>query len=238
MHMSSKTALRVGLFLRVSRLAAGYGQEQLAALVKVSQPTVSRWERGRSFPGTLQLENLAQLYQIGEPELGSLAEYATDISSQRAAAIGRLLEQSTTSLLIQHPRYYETAIPYYANIAAGLGEFQEQLDGPRSQLEIPREIYERDPASYALRVIGNSMEPLIREGDLLVVSPSAPLTDGCIVAACVEPDGDVVKAYHPNPDGSVVLKPLNPAFPEIKLLPGNGKQARIWGRVVLQLRDL
>lgn len=238
MHMNSKTALKVGLFLRVSRLAAGYGQEQLAELVKVSQPTVSRWERGKCLPDRGQIGVLGKLYGFHKFELGLLYDIVAPNNDHELGAACLALERSTMDLLSNNQRYYETTVPYYAQIAAGIGEFQEQMDGPHSQLQIPREIYERDSSSYALRVVGDSMEPMLREGDVLVVSPLAALSEGCIVAACVEPEGDIVKVYHHSDDGTVVLKPLNPAYPEIKLAPGNGKKARIWGRVVLQQREL
>jgi len=35
-----------------------------------------------------------------------------------------------------------------------------------------------DPASYALRIAGNSLEPAYRDGDLVVVSPGAPIRRG------------------------------------------------------------
>jgi SOS-response transcriptional repressor LexA len=82
------------------------------------------------------------------------------------------------------------------------------------------------------------MQPLIQAGDLVVVSPAAPLSPGCIVAADIDPDGDVLKQYIPQADGSLLLLPLNPAYPPIRAGAPGGREARIWGRIVLQQREL
>jgi len=123
-------------------------------------------------------------------------------------------------------------------VAAGIGESQEQLSEPRCTLAIPRDIFRRDPQCYALRVSGDSMAPQLLDGDTVVVSPAAPLVDGCIVAAFVEPDGDVIKVYRELAGGAVLLQPANSSYRAILLEPNGGREARIWGRVVLQQREL
>ena len=146
-----------------------------------------------------------------------------------------------------------------------MGELQEARDGARETLEVPRHILAADPSAYALRIRGESMSPLMQEGDAVVVSPAAEIFDGCLVAAYVEPDGDVVKRLHflaapvergpraplPGPAGGddertlkelgareALLLPANPAYPVIRIGGEGGREARIWGRVVLLLREL
>jgi SOS-response transcriptional repressor LexA len=133
---------------------------------------------------------------------------------------------------------YDTAVPYFADVAAGIGETQEQRAAPRRYLQVPAGLLERDPGCYALRVSGDSMSPVLLDGDIVVVSPAAPLHGGCIVAAYVEPDGDVVKEYHELPGGGIELRPLNRAYSVLTLGGGSGREGRIWGRVVLQQREL
>ena len=94
------------------------------------------------------------------------------------------------------------------------------------------------PDCYALRVSGDSMSPNLLDGDIIVISPNATLIDGCIVAAYVEPLGDVVKVYTTRANGKVVLKPYNKAYDDIVLQPDKGRPAKIWGRVVMQQREL
>ncbi len=154
---------------------------------------------------------------------------------------------------------YDTSVPFFADVAAGLGEVQAPRYGPQAQIPVPADVLRRDPSAYALRVRGDSMLPLLAEGDIVVVSPRSGVFEGCIVAARVDPDGDVVKQYRRLPDGRVQLVPLNSAYPLITLraareaisaladrgvsvppdaLEREGQEGQLWGRVVLQLRDL
>jgi SOS-response transcriptional repressor LexA len=148
------------------------------------------------------------------------------------------LRAALLALLRTAPEIYDTQVPYFADVAAGLGEAQEQRSAPRSLLGVPREVYARDPSCYALRVSGDSMAPQLLDGDIVIVSPAAELFDGCIVAAYVEPDGDVVKVLRQLPKGAILLQPLNPAYPAIVLAPDEEREARIWGRIVLAQREL
>lgn len=154
---------------------------------------------------------------------------------------------------------YDTTVPYFAHVAAGLGELQAPRFHPRAQIPVPADVLRRDSGAYALKVSGDSMLPQLASGDIVVVSPRAPLSPGCIVAARVDPDGDVVKQYRLLPDGRVQLIPLNPAYPMITLrasldslsalaasgrpLPPDaleleGAEGQLWGRVIMLLREL
>ncbi|MCW5682383.1 MAG: helix-turn-helix transcriptional regulator [Xanthobacteraceae bacterium] len=67
-----------------------------------------------------------------------------------------------------------------------------------------------DEHAYALEVSGNSMEPLFRKGDILVVSPAAPLRKGDRVVVKTR-DGEVLaKELKKKTAKSVELKSLNP----------------------------
>lgn len=54
------------------------------------------------------------------------------------------------------------------------------------------------------RVVGHSMEPTLREGDLVLASSLLPIASGNLVVARVG-DFDVVKRLIQEPDGQIVL---------------------------------
>jgi SOS-response transcriptional repressor LexA len=236
--MDTRQQTRFGLALRLARLKAGIEQERLADHAGVSQPTVSRWERGRGVPAPEQLDALLKLLDRD----GEVAELARTIAHGNGRASAALLD-SRLDALLRHflgrdGAHYDDSVPFYADIAAGLGEFQPGLTEPKGSLPVPGNIYSRDPTCYGMRVIGDSMEPLICPGDVLVISPASSVVDGCIVAACVEPEGDVVKRYRELRDGRIALQSFNPKYADIVLEPGDGRTARIWGRVIMQQREL
>ena len=239
-----------GMLLRVLRIKSRLGQEKMARLLGVTQPTISRWERGAGKPSHEHLEAWLDACGVaggrgsgkgagqGNPIRRVLNQYYDSGAPEEVASSGRLVEQALASVVSCSQMVYDTRVPYYADVAAGLGEAQEQRAEPRGHIAVPKDILDKDPLCYALRVVGDSMSPHIFDGDLVVVSPAAPLVDGCIVAAFLEPDGDIVKYYRKLPDGRVLLQPANPGFPTVILGPEPGRSARIWGRIVLQQRDL
>ena len=70
-----------------------------------------------------------------------------------------------------------------------------------------------DPNAYALEISGDSMEPVFRDGDVIIVSPSAPVRRGDRVVVRAR-DGEVMaKELLRQSAKRVELASLNPAHP-------------------------
>ncbi|MHC5754535.1 MAG: helix-turn-helix domain-containing protein [Nostoc sp.] len=66
----------VGKLIRELRLLTGLTQEQFAAALGVTYPTINRWENGRSKPSRLATEKIeAHLLQIGDQGKDLLDRY-------------------------------------------------------------------------------------------------------------------------------------------------------------------
>lgn len=79
---------------------------------------------------------------------------------------------------------------------------------------------------FALRVLGDSMEPEFREGHIVIVDPDMPATHGAFVV--VEYAGDTVLRQFAVEAGRTYLKPLNDGYVTVEL---NGPH-RIHGVVI------
>jgi SOS-response transcriptional repressor LexA len=238
MQVISSLPKHLALLLRVVRLRAGVEQGELAQRLGISQATVSRIERGLAHPSAEQLQEwCSACHAAGGMREVVLAYARAGTEEQREQAQAQARTELMALVQGGGPGY-DTTVPYFADVAAGIGETQEQRRTPRQNLQVPAYLLDNDPGCYALRVVGDSMAPVLLEGDIVVVSPASAPQDGCIVAAYVEPDGDVVKQYRVMGDGSVELRPLNPAYPTLVLDSSHGREARIWGRVLLQQREL
>lgn len=67
--------------------------------------------------------------------------------------------------------------------------------------------------SFALRVLGDSMLPEFREGDIIVVEPDGAVRDGSFVLA--HPGGDwMLRQLARRADGGWCLRALNTAVPD------------------------
>jgi phage repressor protein C with HTH and peptisase S24 domain len=70
-----------------------------------------------------------------------------------------------------------------------------------------------DPNAYALSIAGDSMEPVFRHGDTVIVSPAAPVRVGDRVVAR-NTEGEVMaKLLNRRTATRIELASLNPAFP-------------------------
>ena len=75
-----------------------------------------------------------------------------------------------------------------------------------------------DEHAYALEISGDSMLPAYRDGDVIIVSPAAPVRRGDRVVVRTKNDEVIVKELKRQTGKSMELKSLNPDHPE-RVLP-------------------
>jgi SOS-response transcriptional repressor LexA len=88
------------------------------------------------------------------------------------------------------------------------------------------------PRTFGLRVVGNSMEPEFREGEIVIVDPDREAETGAYVVAKINHDEATFKQLIKD-GGSVFLRPLNSAYP---IMDVTGRDLRIVGRVVEKVK--
>ena len=70
--------------------------------------------------------------------------------------------------------------------------------------------------SFALMVLGDSMEPEFVEGDIIVIEPEGLATDGSYVMAWLAEEW-IFRQLAKADDGGWKLRPLNPKYPEASI---------------------
>jgi phage repressor protein C with HTH and peptisase S24 domain len=73
-----------------------------------------------------------------------------------------------------------------------------------------------DANAYALSISGDSMEPVFRSGDAIIVSPAAPVRVGDRVVARAADGAVMAKLLARRTASRVELTSLNPAFPDLR----------------------
>ncbi len=128
-------------------------------------------------------------------------------------------------------------VPVIGLAQAGGGGFFDDGGFPAGagwdRVDLPGAAPGRDDENmYALEITGDSMAPVYRKGDIIVVSPAAPVRAGDrVVAKTVE--GEVMaKELKVRNSRRIVLASLNPAFEDRVLAPADIEwMARIvWAR--------
>ncbi|MDX8532635.1 helix-turn-helix transcriptional regulator [Mesorhizobium sp. VK25A] len=111
------------------------------------------------------------------------------------------------------------AVPLLGFAQAGAGGFFDDAGYPAGQgwdlVELPARATE---TSYALQVQGDSMLPLYRNGDVLIVEPGAPTRKGDRVVVKTTAGEVMAKVLDRQTVKSIVLVSLNPAHPDRDIL--------------------
>jgi len=71
-----------------------------------------------------------------------------------------------------------------------------------------------DPNAYALEIAGESMEPVFRDGDVVIVSPGAPVRRGDRVVVRTQKGEVMAKELKRQSAKRIDLRSLNPAHPD------------------------
>lgn len=149
------------------------------------------------------------------PSTESLAKIieATDSSLDEFFA---LLEDRAAGIRIRS----RPAVPLIGFAQAGAGGFFDDAGFPAGQgfdlIELPAAAGE---GAYALQVQGDSMLPLYRDGDMLVVQPGAPLRKGDRVVVKTFSGEVMAKVLERRTPSVVELLSLNPEHPHRKFAP-------------------
>ncbi|MDR3048569.1 MAG: transcriptional repressor LexA [Elusimicrobiota bacterium] len=119
-------------------------------------------------------------------------------------------------------------VPILGSVHAGT--FLEPVENAQDYVYINTDVT-RSRECFALKVRGDSMEPSgIVEGDTIVISKDAPITNGDIVVAMLKEEA-AIKVYN-KISGKVVLSSTNPAYPPIY-----PKDYKVLGKLIYLLRE-
>lgn len=117
-----------------------------------------------------------------------------------------------------------------ARISAGLPSPAE--DWIEGRLDLNRHLIKHPAATFYMRVIGDSMNDEIREGDILVVDRAAEAEDGDIVIVRIFNDFTVKKLSLK--EGRIQLLSTNEAYAPIEI--NDDMDFEVWGKVLWSIR--
>lgn len=200
--------MSVGENIKRLRESHGLTQSQLGKIAGVSDKAVSTWEKDEKKPRMGSVQRMADYFKISKSAL--------------------LFDDENSVATAVHAK--GVRIPVLGDVAAGI---------PIDAIENIVDYEEIDAAMaatgefFGLRIKGSSMEPRIREGDVVIVRKQEDADTGDTAVVLVNGDSATVKRIKKEPSG-ISLIPNNPAYDirfysaeEIDSLP-----VRIIGKVV------
>ncbi len=170
--------------LRTIRKQKNLTQEQTAKLLNVSRTIYNRYETGVIDVSTDALARLSRLFGVSADYLLGLADSPNPRRPARQIAI-----------LGQVP----AGVPIEA-IEEIVGYIDAPIGGAFEGLSL-----------YALEVKGDSMAPLIMDGDVVVFTPDPNPKSGSVVVARINGSEVTLKRLKKHTDG-ITLIPNNPAY--------------------------
>lgn len=161
-------------------------QAKLAKLLNVAQSTVAMWENGKNKPEYNTLVKIANLFNIQ-------IDYLTNNSS-----ISEIKEKEKG-----------IKIPVLGYVAAGIPieAIEEIIDWE----EIPESMSTRGEY-FGLKIKGNSMEPHICGGDVVIIRKQSDIESGEIAIVIVNGEEGTCKKVHKH-DNGISLISFNPIYP-------------------------
>ena len=185
-------------------LALGYPEDN-------AQSRVSRYETGNRSPSKQTLQKMAHVLHI-------------------------TVEQLTSRFGNVEPAVLRSgrAVPLISWVQAGQWHEPEDHFRPGEGEGEPVPSSTKDENAFALRVVGSSMEPEFKEGDIIIVSPNTEPVTGDFVVAKV--GGEVTfKQLHIFLN-KLVLKPLNEAYEPVEIGRSDEVEVRIIGKVIEKVK--
>jgi len=112
------------------------------------------------------------------------------------------------------------AIPIVGMARAGEAGFFDESGFPTRASETVRFPGLGDERIYALEIAGDSMEPVLRDGDVVIAAPGAPVRRGDRIIVRTSSGEVLAKSLGRRNEQTVELVSLNPAYPVRALAPG------------------
>ncbi len=170
------------LRIKELRRAKNLTSKELAARVGVAESTMSLYENGKREP---DFETLGRIADILETDL----DYLLGLSDELRPSKNR-------------------RVPVFGSVAAGVPI--DAITDIEDYEEISEEMA-RNGEYVALRIKGNSMEPMLLQGDTVIVRIQSTVESGEIAVVLVGGDEATCKKIQKTPEG-VILTSINPAY--------------------------
>lgn len=243
--------------LKELRTEAKLTQQDLADTIKVSKSTISMYENGKRLPEYETLEAIADYFNVdmdyltGKSDYEDLHSHAMKMTIRkrdgtvlpyRREKISAIIEKAFSDLYkypdIEEPDLKLTPATDYVNIpvfgAIACGEPIEAFNEVLDYTTIPASWLKGGQEYFCLTAAGDSMEPLISEGDIAVIRKQPDCENGQICAVFVNGyDATLKKVYK---TGRIItLQPVNPAREPQSFEIGGDTDIQIIG-VMVELR--
>lgn len=174
------------------RSEKGLNQDELAKALNVSKSTVGMWEIGKRTPITSKLDEIADYFNVDMDYLYGKTNIPRKIHYDYAG----------NEYILKHNMQQGVKIPVLGRVAAGIPITATEYIIDTE--EIPQSMA-NDGEYFALQIKGDSMEPKISNGDVVIVRKQSDAEDGDLVIALINGHDAVCKRLKKYTEGIALL---------------------------------
>ena len=181
---------------------------QMSQEIGIGRGTINNYEVGRTEPNIANLEKLSNYFGVSIDKLLGIKDEETEIQ----------------------PIDSWKNIPIIGNIACGSPILaNENIDGFQA---IPSNLVPQDNV-FGLKCKGDSMEPTIKNGALVIIHQQPTIEDNEIAAVLINDSATLKRVKHV--DNTILLLPDNQKYSPIVL--DKNDDNRILGKMILQINQ-
>ena len=195
--------------IREARNKKEWTEERLAEIVGRKQATISQYELGRRGPGTKTFAKLCEALDLDSSKLHGLL--LRDVIEDRIGPDYRELNNVNTE--------DDEQIPIIGHIAEGparISWLDETTPARIGDESVSPYIELRDKNAFAIRMKGDSMSPVLQDGDIAIISPKATVRSGNEALVHCRRGHSYLKAVFPM-KSVTILRSYNPNYEDIVL---------------------
>jgi repressor LexA len=197
----------VGKIINARRTELDLTQKEVADFVGVSEATVSRWESGQiDNMRRDKIASLATILKISPLAIMGIPIGATAVTAGAGAAVTAVAAMAGSAAVMLHhinSKSKQRKIPLLGKVAAGEPIYaDDHVEG----YEYIDSKYNDDGFEYfALRVSGHSMEPTIKDGDIVIVRQQDTVDSGQIAIVLVAGEDATAKEVRIDKSGITLV---------------------------------
>jgi repressor LexA len=199
----------LGNRIKQMRKLKGWSQKKLAEAMEISRSTVAMWEVGANDMTLPTLAKLADALETSQEYLLGMTDDPAPLGAvEYTDADGAAWEAADADARAYHQRR-AARVPVYGVIPAGIP--MEAIEDIEDWEEIPTDWLRGGKEYFCLRIRGNSMEPMLLPGDVVIVRAQNTAESGDIAVVLVGGDEATCKKIQKTPEGIILLS-LNPSY--------------------------
>ena len=217
--------------LRQMRKERKMSQKELAEKLSVSQSTLSLWELGKYDPDIETIKKIASIFEVSVDQLLGIGFYPDEewqTEKQEQA-------EDPFSVALAGLKEKTRLIPIFESVSAGFGAYaQDEVVGYTPLLI---ESASEAEQTICIRVQGDSMSPVIENGDMIQVYKTPSVDSGSVGVFLIEEEAVVKKVQYVQGEDWLEFHSFNENYPILRFENENLEKVKVLGLVRRVIKD-